>query len=265
MRDSDTQALYDYLVSEYNHHFDYWDWSYLDGRRVDVSTQPKAWDYIRAVQTAMQQTQSILDMRTGGGEKFAELLKQYPIPHAYATEGYAPNLAMAHRLLDPLGATVYAVDDETLPFADNMLELIINRHGSYDPREVLRVLKPGQRFITQQVGDQANVLIHELLGRQKELLSYEGTPHKPAWNLEYATHELRAHGWQIIEQHEHFHITRFLDLGAFVYYLKAIPWEVPNFSINAYFDKLVEIQRIFERDGMLDIPFHTFFIVARKV
>ncbi len=147
MTASSDKALYDYLVAEYTHHFDYWDWSYLEGRRVDVSTGSKPWDYTETVQAALKQAHSVLDMRTGSGQLFAEMLKRQPVPEAYATEGYAPNLAMARHLLEPLGAAIYAVHDEHLPFADNALELIVNRHGSYDPREVLRVLKPGHLFV----------------------------------------------------------------------------------------------------------------------
>lgn len=159
MKSNHEQALYDYLVSEYNHHFDFWDWSYLKGRRVEVSTEPKLWDYTETVQAAMEHVQSVLDMRTGSGQGFAAMLKRQPVLKAYATEGYAPNLTMARQLLKSLGVTVYEVSSDQLPFADNELELIGNRHGSYDPREVMRVLKPGHLFITQQVGDQTNLLI----------------------------------------------------------------------------------------------------------
>ena len=264
MTGSDDKALYDYLVAEYNHHFDYWDWSYLEGRRVDVSTGPKPWDYIETVQAALKQARSVLDMRTGSGQLFAEMLKRQPVPEVYATEGYAPNLAMARQLLEPLGAAIYAVHDEHLPFADSALELIVNRHGSYDPREVLRVLKPSHLFITQQVGDQTNLRIHELLGSEKNIYFYEGAEQKSTWNLGYAVREMREVGWHIVEQKEHFFITRFYDTGAIVYYLKAIPWEVPDFSIDKYFDKLVAIHDLIQREGYLDVPFHMFFIRARK-
>ncbi len=264
MTTGDDKALYDYLVAEYNHHFDYWDWSYLDGRRVNIFTAPAPWDYTASVQTALREVHSVLDMHTGSGEIFAGMLKEQPVAQAYATEGYAPNLAMARQLLTPLGATVYAVQDEHLPFMDDSLELITNRHGSYDPHEVLRVLKLGGLFITQQVGDQTNRRIHELLASEKKIIFSEGAPQRLAWNLEYALIELREHGWHIVASHEHCFITRFYDTGAIVYYLKAIPWEVPDFSVARYFAKLVAIHHLIEREGYLDVPFHSFFIIARK-
>lgn len=213
----------------------------------------------------MQSTRSILDMRTGEGGKFASFIKQQSHSmQLYATEGYAPSLAQARQILGPLGVTVYEVHNEQLPLADNQLDLVINRHGSYDPREVLRVLKPGHRFITQQVGDQTNLRLHELLHTPKVLYFYPSVEPMPAWNLVYAVHELQETSWQVIEQHEHFFSTRFYDVGAVVYYLKVVPWEIPDFSVEKYFDKLAEIHHLIQQEGYLDVPFHLFFIVAQK-
>ena len=249
------QELFDFLRAEYNYPFSGWDFSHLDGRMVEIKATP-AWDYTDAVLTAMKQAQTLLDMHTGGGEVLAQLLSLQPIPEVYATELYAPNVVQAQQRLASSGVTVYAVPDESLPFEDNALDLVINRHGSYDPAEVIRVLEPEHLFITQQVGDQTNCKLHELLGREKQLAH--------AWNRDYAAQEMQDAGWQIIEQKEVFSVTRFYDVGAIVYYLKAIPWEVPDFSIENYWQRLLEIHHLFQREGHIDIPFHTFFLVARK-
>lgn len=258
------KAFFDYLMAEYNQPFNGWDFSYLAGRRTDLPTE-KTWDYTDAVVTVMKQARSMLDMRTGGGERLAQFLALQSVSQVYATEGYPPNVQVARERLEPLGVTVYAVQNEHLPFADESLDLVINRHGSYDPDEVRRVLKPGHLFITQQVGDQTNLRLHELLGRPgKEKLVHSGAQEPPAWNLTFATQQLERSGWQIIERQEAFPITRFHDIGAIVYYLKAIPWEVPDFSVEKYFDKLVEINRIIQQRGFVDVPFHSFFVVARR-
>ncbi len=91
----------------------------------------------------------MLDMRTGGGERLAEYLGIQPVAEVYATEGYVPNVGPARERLAPLGVTVYEVQDDRLPLPDASLDLIINRHGSYDASEAQRVLKPGKCFITQ--------------------------------------------------------------------------------------------------------------------
>lgn len=253
------RSFYEYLLSEYHRPFAWGDWSYLEGRRVELPLE-QPWSYADRVVEAMRTAQAVLDMRTGDGGMFASFIRQCSHPmQLYATEGYVPSLALARQRLEPLGVAVYEVADEFLPIADEQLDLVINRHGSYDLHEIKRVLKPGQRFITQQVGDQTNLRLHELL--QTPRLSNEDAP---AWNLAVAVRELQQAGWQIIEQREGFAPTRFYDVGAVVYYLKAIAWEIPDFSVERYFDKLVAIRSLIEREGYLEVIFHTFFIVAQK-
>jgi hypothetical protein len=82
------------------------------------------------------------------------------------------------------------------------------------------------------------------------------------WNLAAAVEGLAAGGFQIIEQREELFTTRYLDVGALVYYLKAVSWEIPDFSVDRYFDKLLEIHALILAEGYVDIPFHQFFIRA---
>ncbi|MHB8599172.1 MAG: class I SAM-dependent methyltransferase [Ktedonobacteraceae bacterium] len=257
--------FYSYLVAEYNTPFAGWDMSYLKDRSVDLHTEPR-WDYTVTVLAAMHTAETMLDMGTGGGERLASFAAMKPLlSNVYATEGYVPNIAIARQRLEPLGVIVVAIDDDArLPFADEQFDLIINRHASYDPHEVLRILKSGQRFITQQVGDQTNRRLHELFGYEPKDAFYPGVEQKSPWNLAYAVRELQDARWQIIEQQEEFFTTRYYDVGAIVYYLKAISWEIPDFSVEKYFDKLLEIDQLIERDGYVDVLFHQFFIVAQK-
>ena len=242
--------------------------SYLHGRRVEGAGSKHHWDYALHVFEAMKQAHSMLDMGTGGGERLASFAAQQPLPeHICATEGYTPNVAIARQRLAPLGVTVYEVnDDHHLPFAGNSFDLIINRHASYDPHEVSRILKPGGQFITQQVGDQTNRRLHELLEREKPAgYFYAGALQKHAWNLAFAVQELEAFGWRILTQQEEFFPIRYYDIGAIVYYLKAIPWEISDFSVEKYFDRLVEVHHLIQREGYVDVAFHQFLIVAQKM
>jgi SAM-dependent methyltransferase len=253
---SDTQ-LFDYLVAEYNHPFVGWDFSHLNSRRVAIRPNP-LWDYTDVVVSSMQQSEVVLDMGTGGGERYAEFLSRISHPvHAHATEGYKPNVALARRTLEPYGVTVHEVHDDHLPFEDDFFDLIMDRHSSYDPYEVLRVLKPDHRFIVMQVGDRTNRELHELLG-------HEQAPQAHQWNLAYAVNELAQAGWRILEGKEEIFPTRYYDVGAIVMYLKGIPWEIPDFSVEKYFQKLVEVDRVIQQDGYVDVSFHQFFMIAQK-
>ncbi|TMR08590.1 hypothetical protein ETD86_47130 [Nonomuraea turkmeniaca] len=70
-------------------------------------------------------------------------------PRTVVTEGYAANVPVARRRLEPLGVEV---TETTGPFPAGSFGLIINRHEAYDPREIGRLLADGGTFVTQQVG-----------------------------------------------------------------------------------------------------------------
>ena len=246
--------LFDYLVGEANEKFEGWDFSYLTstGRMQEF---PLRWNYRNEVKMAMREVSSLLDMGTGGGEFLASL---GPFPeYTCATEGYEPNIAIARKRLEPLGIRVYRVDDdEALPFSNETFDLVINRHESYSPQEVKRILKKQGTFITQQVGGLNNKEINEILGIPK----YEYYN----WNLETALSKLKEVGLSITEQKEDIIKTRFYDIGALVFYLKAIPWQVPGFTIEKYFERLKEIHAQIQKQGYIDFTCHRFFIIASK-
>ena len=59
-------------------------------------------------------------------------------------------------------------------------------------------------------------------------------------------------------------ITRFYDVGAIVYYLKAIPWQIPDFSVERYFERFLEVHTMIQQRGFVDVRYHRFFIVGEK-
>src|SRR3712207_1237511 len=101
-------------------------------------------------------------MDTGGGALLSSL--RPPAPHTLATKGYAPNVPTARSRLDPLGIQVHKSEDaDTLPLPDETFDLVVNRHEAYHPAEVRRGLRPGRRFIPQQVGGKDGLNFNKLL------------------------------------------------------------------------------------------------------
>ncbi|TRY26106.1 class I SAM-dependent methyltransferase [Brevibacillus sp. LEMMJ03] len=251
----DQQAWIDWLQAETAVPFAGWDFSYVT-RTGRMKEAPLPWNYANLVSRRLRGAESLLDMGTGGGELLS-LLRPLP-PRTFATEGYAPNVPVARARLEPLGVTVVEADGEAdLPFADEVFELVINRHESYRPEEVCRIMKPGACFITQQVGGHNDLELNRML----EAPVPEEYLH---WNLAYAAAQLEAAGLTVVERREVFSFTRFYDVGAIVYYLQAIPWQVPDFSVERCADGLLRIHRVIERDGYVDIPAHRFLLVAVK-
>lgn len=56
---------------------------------------------------------------------------------------------------------------------------------------------------------------------------------------------------------------RFYDIGAVIYYLKAIPWQIPDFSVEKYKHPLQQMHEHIQCKGYIDFIQHRFLIEAR--
>jgi Methyltransferase domain len=97
----------------------------------------------------MTSASSVLDMGTGGGERFGELLTGFG-GRAVATEEWHVNAPIAAAYLRPLGCHLVRGQSVVLPFRDGSFDLVLNRHEDLDPDQVARVLKRGGIVLTQQ-------------------------------------------------------------------------------------------------------------------
>lgn len=208
------------------------------------------------VRKCMTGVQRMLDMDTGGGEFLASLV---PLPpETYATESYPPNIPVARQRLEPLGVKVISDYTETqLPFAQGFFNLVINRHGSFDDRELYRILAPNGVFFTQQVGGENNIHLNELL---QDEVDYEYRD----WTLAECTQGLREVGLRILQAREEHPREVFYDIGAVVFYLRVISWQVADFTVEKYFQKLLGIHEIIQREGKLITYGHRLLIEAIK-
>ncbi|GIP22172.1 class I SAM-dependent methyltransferase [Paenibacillus sp. J22TS3] len=254
MRREDKQ--FEYLIGQASHPFSGWDFSYIveTGR---MNSDCLAWSYGSMAIPLMQEAGSMLDMGTGGGELLSRLR---PWPKSVcATEGYLPNLSVARERLEPLGVNVHPVqDDEQLPFETGQFDLVLNKHESYSPREVRRVLAGGGYFLTQQSG---GTDCHEINERFGVPLNREFAE----WKLEAAVKGVRENQFEVVKQSEQFVSQRFYDVGALVYYLNAIPWQVPEFEVDKYRDELYSIHQLIKQQGYFEVTQHRFIFLARAL
>lgn len=242
----------DYL-KEVDRPFHGWDFSYITGAgRMQSGLLP--WSYGSMARNFLHGARAALDMGTGGGE-FLEKLLPFPLYMA-ATEGYAPNYPLAKERLEPHGVTVVPVENDTLPFENARFDLVLNQHDSYDLGEVKRVLKPGGIFLTQQVGgvDCSGI---------NDRLEVPVNDEYAKWSLETAEKPFLSPEWELIASGEAHPTQRFYDIGALIYYLKAIPWQVPDFTVEKYREELLSIHKEMSNNKSLDVRQHRFFIAAR--
>ena len=244
-----------WLAEEEIAHIKGWDFSHIAGKfKSEEDDMP--WDYAQVIKKYLKPTDKILDMDTGGGEFLLSL--QHPYELTSATEGYAPNVALCRETLTPLGIDLREMDDESkMPFDDASFDIVLNRHGSYDPKEIYRVLKPGGLFITQQVGEDNDWDLVKLV-----LPDHEKS--FPGHNLEKQAELFTSNGFTSLEQGETYKPIRFFDASALVWFARVIVWEFVNFSVETCFDRLLEVEKEIQEHGFVEGKVHRFYFVMRK-
>ncbi len=238
-------------TAEENFPFHGWDFSHLDGRWESSDLR---WDYKRIILSAINPSDNLLDMGTGDGQFLLSL--NHPHKNTSITESYPPNLEICKEKLSPLGIDVRQIFTETeIPFDDNTFDVVINRHETFDIKEVRRVLKNNGLFITQQVGGKNNqILSKKLIKNFQSKFRY--------FTLEHTIARLMRNRFEVFLSDEQLAPLKFFDVGAVVYCAKAIKWEFPNFSVNSCFKELVSLQEELDEKGYIESIEHRFIIVA---
>lgn len=237
-----------------------WDFSALEGR-VHEPTLP--WDFNALTRAALAGSAAVLDMGTGGGEHLLTFRDALPVDTT-ATEGWAPNIPVARQALSPHGIEVVAFGqpDEDgaampMPFPDGRFDLVLNRHESYHPAEVARVLRPGGVFLTQQVGGDEFSEVRDVLDAPR-----------PAPHVQYATFhaDLETAGLENLDGAECVDHYTFTDVAALIAYLQLVPWVAPDdFTVDRYAEALLSLHASGPATGEpLRVTRKRFWLMARK-
>ena len=236
-------------------HIHGWDFSHIADRCVEATDFP--WDYRQVIESCLTPEKKLLDIDTGGGEFLLSL--GHPHAHTAATENYPPNVRLCQDVLLPLGVDFRPADGRgELPFEADSFDVVIDRHGDFNPTEIYRVLKPGGLFITQQVGAENDRELVTLLCGSQPLPFPEQYADKTAnafWKA----------GFSVLRQEECFRPIRFYDVGALVWFARVISWEFPSFSVETHLENLLTAQKQLEEQGYLEGKTHRFLLVAQKV
>lgn len=232
-----------------------WDFSHLEGRMTEE--QPP-WSYSARAAEVLQGAASVLDMGTGGGERLLKLREHWPAK-VVVTEDYPPNVRLATERLSPLGVRVEVVEltrDGTLPFDDAEFDVVLNRQSGFNPAEVARILTPGGTFLMQQIDGRWGYDLMAVFGAE---------PQWPDETLANCVTWIQDAGLTIVTAEDWTGKFTFTDVGAIAYYLKAIPWIVPGFSVSTHLDGLLALQARLEEEGALSFAAKKFLIEARKL
>jgi SAM-dependent methyltransferase len=221
---------------------DGWDFSWLEGRAVE---ERPTWRYFDRVAERAADVESLLEIQAGTGAMVSNL----PVRpgRAVATEGYPPSLALAASRVGAAGASLVAVSDsaQQLPLRDSSFELVVSRHPVevWWP-EIARVLRPGGTYFAQHVGP------HSLGSLSEFFLGSIEEPSRRDPAVE--TDEAESSGLVVRQVQSERPNTAFFDVGAVVYFLRLVPWIVPDFTVDRYRDRLRELHELIERQGAFE-------------
>jgi SAM-dependent methyltransferase len=233
-----------------------WDFSWLNGRATE---DRPSWGYVHSLIARITESTAVLDIQTGGGEVFAEVLAGVAAPRVVAaTESWPANVALARKRLTRYGAELAEVADEgELPFPDASFDLVVSRHpATVVWEEIARVLGPGGTYFSQQVGSGSNrELTDFMMGPQ---------PVSDRCNPDRVAAGAQRVGLKIVDLRRESLAVRFFDVGAVVYFLRKVLWTVPGFGVDRYWDRLVAMHEEIERQGSFVSHAQRFLIEARK-
>jgi len=229
--------------------FSGWDFEEIRVRELDPGPR---WDYARIVRDHGAQSNAVLDMGTGGGERLADLRPALR-SRVVATEEWSRNVPVAFQRLRPLGVPVIRCRSVRLPFSDSTFDLVIDRHEEFSPQEVSRVLDAGGEFITQQVGQSEWRELRPFFPRMTDFGDLRSM----------YSREFERMGFRV-ESAEHHYRVAYPSLGEIVFMLGVAPWTVPDFDLTRDLDSLLEFEAHCSTADGLVVTESRFLMIARK-
>jgi SAM-dependent methyltransferase len=134
-----------------------WDFSHMKTLR-----QPVPWEYTDVVARYVQPTDEVLDIGTGGGERFTGMAGLFGHGLGIDIDPGMVQVAAQNSLARNVD---FVVSTERLEGIATSFHLILNRHAPLLLRAVADHLVPGGYFLTQQVGERNMANVRAALGQ----------------------------------------------------------------------------------------------------
>jgi hypothetical protein len=222
----------------------YWGAGLLPER---LSAEGPSWSYTAMARSILSNAQSALDMGTGEGGVLRKL------GTVAQTDGcvreWWPTVPAAQERLKPLGVHLVV----TLGSADNVGGPDLQRRRPGLPFEIFRIIKPGGRFLTQQVGSDEAASVRTLLGLPID---------RSAWAAAPAIDQLQPAGWAIDDVREDRLTMKFADIAALIGYVRTIPWAYQDLDWARVKPRLQQLHFRSQSDPIEAISHH-FLVLAR--
>jgi len=232
-----------------------WDFS-----RVQDERDPVPWDYIDVVRRYLRPLDRILDIGTGGGEKFLALACHLGTGIGIDASTDMIKTALKNKVSSQANNVSFEVmDAKALRFANAEFDVVLNRHCTVDVGESCRVLRSGGFFVTQQVGARNTQNICALFGCGPGG-EYEQNPSQGVTSLAEAFRQRRCRVVCTVEYDVRYW---FLDVESLLFWLKAIP--IPqDFDIKVHWRQVDQIITALGTPKGIETNEHRELLIVQK-
>jgi len=191
-----------------------WQWSGMRTRMGDPG-----WSYTDVLREHIGPDDRVIDVGTGGGEVFSAVAR----PDDVALDFKMEMLEVAR---EHLPCHLVTGDQRTLPFAARSFDVVADRHCGVDPGEVLWVLRPCGRYVTQRPGDRICQNIFDAFGwgtngdfwrREAEAAG------EPFWGYDECAAFYADAGCEIVRREEAYVDYEFLNEQSLAFWLRNAP------------------------------------------
>ncbi|MFZ4895985.1 class I SAM-dependent methyltransferase [Plantibacter sp. Mn2098] len=138
-----------------------WDFS-----RMSVRRAPAPWEYTDVVSAQLASGDHVLDVGTGGGERFVELLAGRGVGFGLGVDIDAAMIDVARENGRGLEHLSFRQSSHLLEHVSESFDVVVNRHAPFSLDAIVHRLRPGGRFITQQVGERNMLNVKVALGQE---------------------------------------------------------------------------------------------------
>lgn len=201
-----------------------WDFSPVRDDR-----DPVPWEYEEVVRRYLRPEDRVLDIGTGGGERFLALAPSFGEGVGVDAD---PEMVRAARENTPaaLAERVSFVEGAAgmLPVPDSAFDIVLSRHAPVDVAEAMRVLRPGGYCITQQLGAQNTFNIATLFGVG---------PGDPDQEIPALAEAFQSRGCAIVSYATYNVPYYFRDAASLLFWLRALPMP-PDFDIERHWQQV---------------------------
>ena len=117
------------------------------------------------------------------------------------------------------------------------------------------MLRPGGRFLTQQVGSLD----------ARETADWFGRRSRPEWTLERASTAMKDAGLTVVAADDFVGAYRFDSVTTLLRYFALVPWDLPDgFIVTDHLPALTALHRGAEAGRLIELTLHRWYVVARR-